>query len=341
MKVTHVVGIDVAANSFVASVVTAATKRVGKAVEFTNEPAGFSQFEQWLTKQDLGQEQTILCLEATGVYSEALVYWLTAQEWWVSVLSPLAVKRASAAHGHKNDQVDSRRIGEYGARYRDQLHRFVPKPEILEQVQVLLQVREQYVRQKTANQNSLHALHRKVVRTPLAESLLAESLVQLKRNIKQIEAEIKRLFDQDDDFRQQLLLLMTIPGVGLLLASHMVILAASLQRPLNPKVVSAHLGMAPFEHQSGTSIWRRPSSRRFGPATLRKLLHLAARSRRTHHPPSRAYFERKLLAGKPKRLILNNLANQLIRVMCAVLRNRQPYIPDYQSFPPNFVLTKS
>ena len=46
MKVTHVVGIDVAANSFVASVVTAATKRVGKAVEFTNEPAGFSQFEE-------------------------------------------------------------------------------------------------------------------------------------------------------------------------------------------------------------------------------------------------------------------------------------------------------
>jgi transposase len=334
MKATHFVGIDIASESFVATVVTATVKGVSVATQFANEAAGYGKFESWLAEQGLEQATTALCLEATGVYGEELAYWLTANQWWVSLLPPLDVKRASAGYGHKNDAVDSERIGQYGARYADKLHRFVPKPDLLEQVKVLLQLREQYVGQKTAQHNVRHAIRRKVVQTPLADAMLEQSLAQLSRHIKALEVEIRRLFTQDPDLNQQLHLLLTIPGVGLLLASHMLILAASLRTPYNPKVAAAHLGLAPFEYESGSSVWRPPASRRFGPSTIRKLLHLAARCRRAHHPPSRAYFERKLLAGKPPRLILNNLANRLIRVMCAVLRTRQPYFPDYQSLPP-------
>ena len=107
-----------------------------------------------------------------------------------------------------------------------------------------------------------------------------------------------------------------------------------MRDPLNPKAVAAYLGISPFQHTSGTSVKRRPTSRHFGPATARKLLHLAARSRRTHHPDSRRYFERKVAAGKPTAVVLNNLANRLVRVICAVLRSRQPYLPDYLSTSP-------
>ena len=220
------------------------------------------------------------------------------------------------------------------ARFQDQLHRFVPKKEIIEQVKVLLQLREQYVRQKTAHLNSLRTLERKAVRTPLAEALLDQSISQLKTNIKTIEAEIKQLFNQDSDFGQQIALLLTIPGVGLLLASHVIVLTQAMRDPLNPRALAAYLGISPFQHTSGTSVRKQPSSRRFGPATARKLLHLAARSRRTHHAASRRYFERKVAAGKPKSLVLNNMANRLVRVMCAVLRSRQPFINDFVSLPP-------
>lgn len=336
---TYYVGLDIAAATFVACVLETASDVIASPTTFENGTAGFAALEKWLTEQGLTKATTIVCMEATGVYSEGVAYHLSAQEWWVAVAPPLQVKRAFDPVGHKTDAVDSRQIAEYAARFQDKLRPFVPRPAILEQIKVLLQLREQFVKEKTAHLNAQKALRRKVVRTPLAEALHQQSIAQLKDHIKTIEAEIRQLFDQDPDLRSQITLLLTIPGVGLLLASHLLVLIDTLKDPFNPRVVAAHLGLVPFQHTSGTSVQRRPKSRQFGPATARKLLHLAARSRRTHHPASRQYFERKQAAGKPSRLILNNMANRLVRVMCAVLRNRRPFHHDYLPISPQSLST--
>jgi transposase len=329
MTTTYQVGIDIASATFVACVLQGPTQVIAAPKSFVNATAGYDELETWLAKHRVQPANAVFCMEATGVYGEGLAYHLTAHEWWLAVAPPLEVKQAFAPIGHKTDAVDSRQIAEYAARFHDKLHRFVPQDTILEQIKVLLQLREQYVRQKTAHLNAQRALRRKFVRTPLAEALHEQSIAQLKNHIQTIEAEIKRLFDQDPDLGSKIALLLTIPGVGLLLASHLVILTAALREPFNPRVVAAHLGICPYQHTSGTSVNRRARSRQFGPSTMRKLLHLAARSRRTHHPPSRGYFERKVADGKPTRLVLNNMANRLVRVVCAVLRSGQPYLEDH------------
>lgn len=328
------VGLDVASATFVACIIQAPARVMAQPQSFTNDMAGYDELEVWLARHGVTPAEGVLCMEATGVYGEGLAYHLAAHDWWLAVAPPLQVKQAFAPIGHKNDPVDSRQIAEYAARFYDRLQRFVPRKALLEQIKVLLQLREQYVRQKTAHRNAQRALRRKVVRTPLAEALHEQSIAQLQAHIKTIEAEIRQLLDQDPDLRQKIALLLTIPGVGLLLASHMVVLTATMRDPFNPKAVAAHLGLCPYEHSSGTSVRRRSSSRHFGPPVVRKLLHLAARSRCTHHPASRDYYQRKVCAGKPKRLVLNNLANRLIRIICAVLRTRRPYLPDYQAIPP-------
>lgn len=334
MKPTYYVGIDIASATFMASVIKSPTNSIAEPKSFDNDTAGFELFESWLRQLGITPVQAILCMEATGVYGEGLAYYLAAHEWWLAVAPPLQVKQAFAPIGHKSDPVDARQIAEYAYRFQDQLHQFVPKQEIIEQVKVLLQLREQYVRQKTAQLNSRKALKRKPIRTPLAEALLDQSISQSENHIKTIEKEIRQLFNHDSDFGQQIALLLTIPGVGLLLASHIIVLSATLRDPLNHKAVAAYLGISPYQHTSGTSVRRQATSRHFGPATIRKLLHLAARSRRTHHPASRTYFERKVASGKPKSIVLNNMANRLLRVICAVLRSRQPFIHDFVSLPP-------
>lgn len=334
MKNNYFVGIDIASATFVAAVIESPVKTVASPQSFDNSTTGFTALETWLTELGVTPINATVCMEATGVYGEGLAYHLTAHQWWLAVAPPLQVKQAFAPIGHKTDPVDSRQIAEYAARFPDKLHRFVPKKEIVEQVKVLLQLREQYVQQKTAHLNSRQALARKAIRTPLAEALHDQSISQLKSHIKTIETEIKQLFNQDADFGQQIALLLTIPGVGLLLASHIIVLTQAMRDPLNPRALAAYLGISPFQHTSGTSVRKQPSSRRFGPATARKLLHLAARSRRTHHVTSRRYFERKVAAGKPKSVVLNNMANRLIRVICAVLRSRKPFIKDFVSLPP-------
>ena len=342
MRFEYFIGVDIASETFVATTLEKSLKPLLAAQEFGNNPDGFDSFVAWLRAAKIDQTKAVICMEATGVYAEALCYYLHAQDWWVAVHPPLEIKRAFAPVGHKTDAVDSRQIAEFAIRFTDKLRRWQPKKELLEQIKTLLNTREQFVRHRTADKNRLRALHRKAVRTPLAEELHQHNIQYLTKNIKAIESEIQNLLKQDDDLYSQHLLLITIPGVGLLLSAHTLLMTATLHSAHNPNAVSAWLGISPYENQSGSSVSRKSRSRRYGPATMRKLLHLAARSGCSHNLAFRKYFERKVAEGKPKKLVLNNISNKLIKIICAVLRENQPYISNYRSVNPAVLsLTKS
>jgi transposase len=335
----YFVGLDIGSEQFSAAIGTSPWKLLQPARPFANSVEGFADLRHWLQQHDCLSTQTILCMEATGVYGEALAYYLVAQGYRVAVEPPLKVKRAFAPHGHKTDAVDSQQIAEYACRFVDELHFWQPRAELLEQLQVLLRTREQLVSQRTAHQNTWRALQRKAVRTPLAEQVHQQVLAQLKVHIQLIDDELRHLIEQDPTWRQWLALLLTIPGVGLLLATQVLLRAQSTPAPLDYKSLTAHWGICPYQYQSGSSVRRPARSRQYGPALPRKLLHLAARSVSTHSEPFRQYYQRKLTEGKPKRLALNNVANKLVRVICAVLNSQTPYDPLHHSSQP--LLTKS
>jgi transposase len=61
---------------------------------------------------------------------------------------------------------------------------------------------------------------------------------------------------------------------------------------------------------------------------------LAAMSVATHNVEFRRYYLRKVAEGKPKRLVLNNIANKLLKVVCALVQSESVYIPNYKSVNP-------
>jgi transposase len=172
MKDFSYVGIDIASVSYTAAIGSAQNEQwqiIAKPIEFTNDIDGFTKFLHWLKENRVQPEKSIICMESTGVYGEALVYTLLSCNYRVVVEPPLKVKRAFHPTGHKNDRVDSCQIAEYAYRYQDELHVWQPRSRVLEQIKVLLTTREQLTIQSTAHRNSIRALKRKVVATPLAE----------------------------------------------------------------------------------------------------------------------------------------------------------------------------
>jgi transposase len=330
----YVIGLDIAAQQFTVAIGQVPWRLVQPAVEFANTSEGFAALADWLHIVHCTPTNSVVCMEATGVYGEALAYWLVAHGWRLAVEPPLKVKRAFAPSGHKTDAVDSQQIAEYACRFLDELRWWQPRPELVEQLKVLLTTREQLVAQATAHRNALTALRRKPVRTALAEQVHQQLIVQLRQQVKTLEAEIRRLIKQEPPFSQLLTLLLSIPGVGLLLAAHILVLTQFASQPFDAKHLAAHLGLCPYQRRSGASLRRRARSRGYGPGQPRKLLHLAARSVSTHTPTFRAYYQRKLAEGKPKPLALNNVSNKLLKLICAVLRSRTPYIPNYRSLHP-------
>jgi transposase len=325
----YFVGMDVASEQFHAAIGVAPWHLVVKATEFPNTPEGFETFLAWLSTHHCTPTESVLCMEATGVYGEALAYFLASHEFRVAVEPPLRVKRAFKPNGPKTDAVDSQQIAEYACRYADQLASWQPRPELIEQLNILLATREHLVKQRTAHKNSLHALTRKVVRTSVAETAHQHLIAALTAQIKAIEQEMQRLFKQEPPVAALLALLLTIPGVGVLLAAQFLVLTQCGAALRSSNQLAAHTGIAPLEHRSGKSVRGRTTSRHFGPAPMRKLLHLGARSVCTHNAHCRCYYERKVREGKPKRLVLNNVANKLLKVMCAVMESQTPYDPNY------------
>jgi transposase len=333
-KNIYYVGIDIAAVNFVASIYQSPKQPVITKEGFENTFDGFNQFLSWLETQKVKPTNSVTCMEATGVYGEGLAHYLVTQGFKVSVEPPLKVKRAFDPVGHKTDPVDSRQIAEYAYRYSDELRFWQPKDEIIEKIRHLLTAREQFTKQSVALQNAMSAYKKHVVQVNLITNAHTHILKELKKQIAEIDKELEQLIRKNPGISNMKNQLMSLPGFGLLLSSTLIAMTSAFREITSYKTLAAFIGICPYQHQSGSSVYRTPHIRHFGPAYARKLLMLAARSVVTHNADFKKYYLRKLAEGKAKKLVLNNVANKLIKIACAMIKSNLRYISTYRSVNP-------
>ena len=333
----YLVGVDMAAESFTFTSYDSVSQSYDKPHTLANTPDGLGELQKYLDDRCMTPADTIFCVEATGVYVELLAYYLASKGYRLAIEAPHKAKRAFYPLGAKSDPLDSRQLAEYAFRFFDQLPFWNPSEVIVEQLRVLLTTREQLIRQSTATKNALQAIQHKVIRTPPAEVAFESIIEHLKTQLKNIDQEIKKRSSGDPSFGPVVALIMSVPGVGILLASHLLTLSEGFTKPLESRLIASHLGICPLPYQSGTSIRRRSKSRGGGHSILRKLLYLAAMSLRTHDQSFKHYFLRKTQEGKAKSLVLNNIENRLLKLICAIIRTKTPFIEGYKSVNPMFL----
>ena len=246
----YFMGIDIASATFTASVLTTPGEIVMVRENLPNTPEGFAGFVSALEAQQITSKNSVLVMEATGVYSEHLGYFLHAKGFKVTVEPPTEVKKAFKSK-RKNDTVASQQIAEYGYRFFDKLHFWEPKADLLEQIRTLLTTREQFTKQRTANQNTLRALGRKVVQTPLATQMVEEHIQRLGEDIQAIDKAIKDLLDQAPTLKEKGHLVDKIPGVGLLLTANLMVITSGFSNPVDPKSLAAYIGICPRSTKAG------------------------------------------------------------------------------------------
>ncbi len=337
MKPAHFsVGIDIASQTFMVSIATIPGEVLHGPKSFDNTPTGQEELLVWLNQHQIKPEKSIICMEATGVYGESLCYFLHRHHYPIVVESPLKVKRAFKIDSHKTDAVDSIQIAEYGLRFFNRLTLWEPREAMLEELSTLLSLRELLVQQKTQAMNHLHSLDRKAVKSPAAQEALHQHIAHLAQQIKTLEEQINQVISQNPRMQRYHDLLKNAPGVGLLLTASLMVMTRGFTQKHSVRQAASYLKLAPLKHESGTSVFHKPRTPHCGPPVMRKLLHLAARSVVTHRPEFKHYYLRKQAEGKPKRLILNNVENKLLKIIWAIIRDGKPYIPNYQSVHPKY-----
>ena len=73
-------------------------------------------------------------------------------------------------------------------------------------------------------------------------------IAYLKDQIEEIEAEIRRLIGQHPTMSQTVTLLLSVPGVGRLLAAHLLVVTNGFRREVTARQLSAYIGICPYDH---------------------------------------------------------------------------------------------
>src|SRR5690606_4029970 len=114
--------------------------------------------------------------------------------------------------------------------------------------------RDQLVKQHTSSSNLLKTLRRKWIQTPAANEALDRSLTALKAEIKNLEHQIRQLIKDHPVLAHGVSLLVSIPGVGLMLAANFLVLTRGFTTRYTYRQAAAYLGMAPRPYESGATV---------------------------------------------------------------------------------------
>lgn len=335
--VTNFIGIDISSEYFTISLFKAKDNKLVSFENFENSANGFQNLLADFQSHRIDVDNSAICMEATGVYGESLLAFLAARGYAVAVENPYKVKRAFAISPKKSDKIDSGKIADYAYRFYDQLHFWIPKPQIIEEISIFLSQREQFTKQKIATNNALHSLKRKEVQSSKATKLYEDMIETYNKNIKSIDKEINDLILSNPEFKQMIENLKTIPGVGNMLATHLLVATDGFNKHLNAKELSSYVGIVPLVYESGKSIRRKSTYSGVGPGALRKLLYLSAMTSRRYDENMKKYFLRKVAEGKSKRLVLNNISNKLLKLLIALITSNKPYMKSFVSINPLFL----
>lgn len=148
----------------------------------------------------------------------------------------------------------------------------------------------------------------------------------LRDNIKQTDAEMKAIIDTDPEIRRNYELLISIVGVGLVVAVTTIVLTENFTTFTNPRKYASYIAIAPFPHESGTSIRGATRVSKQGFRQAKADLSISVLSAITFDPDIKEYWQRKKAEGKHTGCVLNAIKFKIVLRMFAVVKRGKPYV---------------
>jgi transposase len=329
-RYTLFVGVDIAAATATVAWMTPGTS-ISRPLTIDQTPSGFATLQQRLIQLGHAPQDTLVVMEATGSYWIALATTLVAADFRVSVINPAQAHHfAKALLKHaKTDAIDAQTLAQLAALL--QPTPWTAPPRVYHELQQRLAEREQLVDLRQQVRNHLHALRHQPVVIPAVHARMEALIRTFDQQIGEIEAELGRALQSDQAWSEAAARLQSIPGIGLLSATWLLVATLKFTICTTPEAAAAYAGLVPQVRQSGTSVRSHLGIGHTGHAQLRKTLYLAALSASQHNPIIKPFYERLRAAGKPHKVARCAAARKLMHLAWAVVTNERCFDPAYQS----------
>lgn len=172
----------------------------------------------------------------------------------------------------KTDAKDACLIADFGERFKPEPYKF-PSEQIMLLKQKKTVIR-QLQKQLTATKNLYKSLEPLPVKDKKCIQSLKQTMAFLEKQIKYMQQEMEEVVSEV--FAGQLKALTSIKGIGVTLASALIIATGGFTYFDNAKQLSRFAGICPTIERSGTSINIRGHINRNGDENLRSMLYVAA-----------------------------------------------------------------
>lgn len=290
-----------------------------KSKVFTNDASGFSQLDAWLTKQ--GVARLHACMEATGVYWEALAEHLADAGHEVSVINPARIKAFGTSQGirTKTDKVDARLIAVFCERNNPQAWQ---APSL-----ALRALRALVLRRQALDTMRTQECNRRAVAHAAVRDSIDTLIAGLDAQMTEVDRKIRELIKQDPDLREQFKLLDSVPALGKKTIALLLSYFSEHERFDKANKASAFVGLNVQLHQSGSSVNARPRLSKMGHSAVRRALYMPAVVAMSKTAWGKAFAARLSARGKPNMVIIGAIMRKLIHIAYGVLKSGKPFDP--------------
>ena len=292
----------------------------GDSFRVPNDAAGIDELLARLEEA----RPVLVVLEASGGFERSLAAALTAAGLAVAVVNPRQARDFARATGRlaKTDALDAEALARFAEAVRP-TPRIVPDEEA-RTLSAILARRRQIVAMLAAEKNRLHA----PASTKPVKKRIEAHVRWLEKELACIDRDLEEAIEESPTWRENEELLRSVPGVGPVLARTLLAELPELgSEDLTGKQLAALAGVAPLNRDSGTLRGRRAVWG--GRAQVRAVLYMGALAATRFNPAVKGFYERLLVAGKPRKVALVACMRKLLVVLNAVLKHRAPWRPSH------------
>jgi transposase len=301
------IGVDICKRHLDVAAVTGAPVRV------PNDADGRSALARRLKAENVRG----VIVEATGGLERPLIQAFDAEGVPASIVNPARVRKFAEGTGQlaKTDKIDAPVLARFGDYMK-------PAPTVLaderrQKLRDLIAYRSQITREITARSAQIkqYASSDLIARATAAIEALGTER-------KALEREIEALIKSKDDTQRLYKRLLTVPGIGLVVAATLIAELPELGR-LNRRQIAALVGVAPFANESGDRKGYR--SIRGGRDDVRQALFNCARVAIVHNPVAKPFYERLRARGKPHKVAIVATMRKMLTILNAILKTNKDW----------------
>ena len=208
--------------------------------------------------------------------------WKRRFEYWVRgkppVFGPLSMRVSGSTKAfidslnqrNRTDGLAARGLAFYGVERRPAPYE--PLSKARQELRELSRCRDALVAQRTALKNRL----REKSTSKIVRRMQTRQRRQLNDDIAKLEQEMKRVTNEDEHFKSDFALLISIDGVGPVTAMTILAELGDLRRFERARQLTAFAGVSPRVIQSGTSVRGKTHMCKRGNGRVRQALYLSA-----------------------------------------------------------------